>query len=232
MNVVFVTVKRVLVSCLLCFSLITRTDSMKMASCTAIHWFRKGLRLHDNPALVAACRASAVVYPVFIIDPHFAGPEKVGINRYRFLLQSLHDLDTSLRALGSRLYLIRGRPEDKLKYFIQKWGVNLITFEADNEPYAKFRDESIMRLGEQLSVDVSVYESHNLQAMSQYSSIQGQQVTYGAFCKLFNSLSPPSVPLDVPSEVHISYRVYFISHCNVTINFSDCVALIEQAAPP
>jgi hypothetical protein len=29
------------------------------------------------------------VYPLFIIDPHFADPEKVGVLRYRFLLQSL-----------------------------------------------------------------------------------------------------------------------------------------------
>ena len=24
----------------------------------AVHWFRKGLRLHDNPALLAACAAA------------------------------------------------------------------------------------------------------------------------------------------------------------------------------
>jgi cryptochrome len=37
------------------------------------------------------------VYPVFVIDPWFAGPEKVGLVRYRFLLQSLEDLDSSLK---------------------------------------------------------------------------------------------------------------------------------------
>lgn len=35
----------------------------------AIHWFRKGLRVHDNPALMAACRGSTNLYPVFILDP-------------------------------------------------------------------------------------------------------------------------------------------------------------------
>jgi hypothetical protein len=29
----------------------------------AVHWFRKGLRLHDNPALLAACSAATTVYP-------------------------------------------------------------------------------------------------------------------------------------------------------------------------
>ena len=31
----------------------------------------KGLRLHDNPALLEACRDAQHVYPVFVIDPHF-----------------------------------------------------------------------------------------------------------------------------------------------------------------
>jgi cryptochrome len=59
----------------------------------AIHWFRKGLRLHDNPSLLEACTTSTTVYPIFIIDPWFAKPDKVGINRYAFLLEALADLD-------------------------------------------------------------------------------------------------------------------------------------------
>jgi cryptochrome len=55
----------------------------------SLHWFRKGLRLHDNPALVEACKGAKQVYPVFVLDPHFAHGEKVGVLRYRFLLQSL-----------------------------------------------------------------------------------------------------------------------------------------------
>jgi cryptochrome len=31
----------------------------------------QGLRVHDNPALVEACRDAQHVYPIFIIDPHF-----------------------------------------------------------------------------------------------------------------------------------------------------------------
>lgn len=31
----------------------------------------QGLRVHDNPALLEACRDAKHVYPVFIIDPHF-----------------------------------------------------------------------------------------------------------------------------------------------------------------
>lgn len=64
----------------------------------SIVWFRKGLRLHDNPALLAALEGAKHVYPVFILDPYFLKPDpsapspgstRVGINRIQFLLQSL-----------------------------------------------------------------------------------------------------------------------------------------------
>ena len=106
-----------------------------------LHWFRKGLRLHHNPALVEACSIAqsrgGFVYPVFCIDPVFAKPDVVGINRYNFLLQSLSDLDTSLRAVGSRLYVARGKPEEQIPMLLSQWNADVLTFESDTEPYAR-----------------------------------------------------------------------------------------------
>ena len=52
-----------------------------------VFWFRKGLRLHDNPALVAALEGCTTLYPVFYLDPWFVSSGKVGTNRMRFLLE-------------------------------------------------------------------------------------------------------------------------------------------------
>ena len=52
-----------------------------------VFWFRKGLRLHDNPALVAALEGCTTLYPVFCLDPWFVSSGKVGTNRMRFLLE-------------------------------------------------------------------------------------------------------------------------------------------------
>lgn len=38
----------------------------------AIHWFRHGLRLHDNPALFEASQ-NCILYPIFIFDGETAG---------------------------------------------------------------------------------------------------------------------------------------------------------------
>lgn len=54
----------------------------KMAP-NSIHWFRKGLRLHDNPALREAVRGADTVRCVYFLDPWFAGSSNVGVNRWR-----------------------------------------------------------------------------------------------------------------------------------------------------
>lgn len=48
-----------------------------------VHWFRKGLRLHDNPALCEGLKESTTFRCVFVIDPWFAGSSNVGINKWR-----------------------------------------------------------------------------------------------------------------------------------------------------
>jgi cryptochrome len=73
-----------------------------------VWWLRKGLRLHDNPALLAALDGSSALHPLFILDPWFTTPDKVGGARMRFLLEALADLDASLRQRNSRLIVLHG----------------------------------------------------------------------------------------------------------------------------
>ena len=63
----------------------------------SIHWFRrKGLRLYDNPALRQAMMNSDTWRCVFILDPSSVGSSNQGVNKWRFLLQSLEDLDRGM----------------------------------------------------------------------------------------------------------------------------------------
>ena len=129
---------------------------------SVIHWFRKGLRLHDNPALLDAIDSGLELYPVFILDPWFVKNARVGPNRWRFLQQSLSDLDTKLRALGSRLFVIRGSPESVFSEIFSAWKVSMLTFESDTEPYAKNRDAKVQEIAKQNNIDVITKVSHTL----------------------------------------------------------------------
>lgn len=76
---------------------------------TYIHWFRRDLRLRDNPALQAALQASGgLVVPLFILDDAILRAPEIGAARVAFLLGSLRALDQALRAAGSRLIMRRG----------------------------------------------------------------------------------------------------------------------------
>ena len=125
---------------------------------------QQGLRLHDNPALLEAATAGnpTAMFPVFVLDPHFLKPQNVGVNRYSFLLESLRDLDASLRARGSRLVVLRGKPEEELPRAWKSWGVGKLTFERDTEPYARARDSAIQALARDAGVDVRTFCSHTL----------------------------------------------------------------------
>lgn len=169
-------------------------SSPSSSSSVAIHWFRKGLRLHDNPALVEACNGKNKVYPVFVIDPFYAKPDVVGYNRYAFLLDSLTDLDTNLRAMGSRLFVVRGKPEEQLPLLVAQWGVSLLTFESDSEPYACVRDKAVREHFERDGkLSVSAHCSHTLRDPTQYiAAAKSKPIkSYQGFQALFESADAP-----------------------------------------
>ena len=57
--------------------------SLEKNSKHTVHWFRKGLRLHDNPSLREGLKSATTFRCVFILDPWFAGSSNVGINKWR-----------------------------------------------------------------------------------------------------------------------------------------------------
>ncbi|MBL7775183.1 MAG: DASH family cryptochrome [Saprospiraceae bacterium] len=83
----------------------------------AIVWFRQDLRLHDNEALTTALRMADEVIPVFVFDERvFLGQTRFGFPktqkfRARFYLEAAEDLRSSLRQIGSDLYVRVGKPE-------------------------------------------------------------------------------------------------------------------------
>ncbi|KAL1529443.1 hypothetical protein AB1Y20_000390 [Prymnesium parvum] len=89
-------------------------------------WFcRNDLRLHDNPCLakIASYKGDFEVLPVYLFDPrHFGttrrGSPKTADFRARFLYESVVDLRSSLRAVGSGLLVGVGKPEEVLPLLV------------------------------------------------------------------------------------------------------------------
>ncbi|XP_076471621.1 cryptochrome-1-like [Babylonia areolata] len=172
-----------------------------------IHWFRKGLRLHDNPALLAACENASHLYPVFFLDPHFVKGDnyRVGVNRWRFLLECLRDLDCGLRKLNSRLYVVKGRPQDMLPLLFREWCVTRLTFEVDTEPFARHRDREVEGVAAAHGVEVVTRVSHTLFDVEKTIAKNGGSppLTYQGFQKLLSKLGLPARPVDTLCKAHL-----------------------------
>ncbi|CAI5665892.1 cryptochrome-2 isoform X1 [Oreochromis niloticus] len=163
----------------------------------SVHWFRKGLRLHDNPALQEALNGADAVRCVYILDPFFAGAANVGINRWRFLLEALEDLDSSLKKLNSRLFVVRGQPTDVFPRLFKEWNVTRLTFEYDPEPYGKERDGAIIKMAQEFGVETIVRNSHTLYNLDRIIEMNNNSppLTFKRFQTIVSRLELPRRPL-------------------------------------
>src|SRR6478752_9050397 len=77
----------------------------RLAPMASVMWFRRDLRLADNPALVGAV-ADGPVLPLFVLDPALWGPS--GPSRRCHLAASLRALGADLRERGGGLSVVEG----------------------------------------------------------------------------------------------------------------------------
>ena len=86
----------------------------RVADTRTVMWFRRDLRLGDNPALLGACESDGVL-PLFVLDPALWEPS--GVPRRAYLAASLRAVDESLRDLGGGLSVRRGDAGEEVTAF-------------------------------------------------------------------------------------------------------------------
>ena len=118
---------------------------------TAIVWFRRDLRLHDQPALRAALDSADTIVPVFCFDNGLLSGRHASGPRTQFLLECLGDLDAALRERGSRLFVRRGPPQRELPALAREVGADGVHLSADVGPFARQRQREVKAaLGERV----------------------------------------------------------------------------------
>ncbi|TCI98753.1 deoxyribodipyrimidine photo-lyase [Aeromicrobium sp. IC_218] len=107
---------------------------------SSVLWFRRDLRLGDNPALVdAIAAADGRVVPLFVLDDTLWGP--AGDVRRAYLAASLRDL--SERVGG--LHVVHGDPVAEVPRVARAAGAASVHVAADYGPYGARRDEAVER---------------------------------------------------------------------------------------
>ncbi|XP_050432639.1 cryptochrome-1-like [Adelges cooleyi] len=173
-----------------------------------VHWYRHGLRLHDNPSLLEASKRSSKLIVVFIFDIINEDPELTGYNRMRFLLESLKDLDENLKVRGGRLYVLQGDPVAIFKRIQQEIGLDLITFEQDCEPIWKSRDQSVKAFCEENNVEWVEKVSHTLWDPKLIIQTNGgvPPLTYESFQIIANKIGQPPRPVPNVDWMSVNFQ--------------------------
>ena len=109
----------------------------------AMCWFRKDLRLVDNPAWANACNEGHVI-PVFVIEPSIVNV--ASIRKRELFYSHLLALREQIADLGGDLLIIEGPAQKTLPKLVREYGVESLHFNDDVSPSSRARDEQVISL--------------------------------------------------------------------------------------
>ena len=105
-------------------------------------WFRRDLRVDDNPLL---CLGGEVL-PIFIFDTIILGPLEKTDRRVGMLHAMVSDLREGLREIGLDLFIFHGDPVRIIKNLQERYGFDEVCASGDYDAYALERDREVSQL--------------------------------------------------------------------------------------
>lgn len=108
---------------------------------TALVWFRRDLRLDDNPAWAAATATHDRVLPLFVRDDRLI--ERAGEFRRRAILGAVAGLDAALRDRGARLNVESGDPLTVVPTIVAAIDADAVYVNGDVTPFGAARDHAV-----------------------------------------------------------------------------------------
>jgi deoxyribodipyrimidine photo-lyase len=170
------------------------------AMSTALVWFRRDLRLADNPALRRAASEHEQVVPVYIHAPQEEAPWPPGAASRWWLHHSLAALAAALGECGSRLIIRQGDSLTALRDLIRETGAAAVYWNRLYEPATIIRDRAVKAA---LHADGVVAESHQSALLIEpWTLLKADQTPYQVFTPFWKTCLqklPPAAPLPVPT---------------------------------
>jgi deoxyribodipyrimidine photo-lyase len=111
-----------------------RCDQAQPVKRPTLVWFRRDLRLHDNPALWFAVKRGRPVIPVFVYSPEEEGSSATGNAAQWWLNESLRAFAAALRTEGAQLVLRRGPVGRCFKQLCEETGADAVYWNRAYEP--------------------------------------------------------------------------------------------------
>jgi deoxyribodipyrimidine photo-lyase len=137
-------------------------------------WFRRDLRVRDNPALLAA---GSEVLPVFVFDPVLW--DAACDTRRAYLVASLTSLNESL---GGNLVLRTGDPSKVIPELVKEVNADCVHIAADFGPYGSVRDANVEK-----ELDVPLVRTGSPYAVAPGRVVKSDDTPYRVFTPFYKA---------------------------------------------
>ncbi|WP_242095066.1 DASH family cryptochrome [Aestuariivivens sediminicola] len=125
-------------------------------------WFRNDLRVSDNDVLHLATSNHEILIACYCFDPrHFEngtfGFKKTEKFRAKFLIDSVSDLKTSLKAMGIELFIFLDKPENSIPKLLEEWDISKVYLQKEWTPE---EGHVLNQVKSRVSITIRFYESY------------------------------------------------------------------------
>jgi len=166
----------------------------------SVVWFRRDLRIQDNPALAAAAQAGLPVIALFIFAPEEETPWPPGGASKWWLHHALAGLADELAAVGLPLVIRSGKSLDVLRELADEFRASSVFWNRCYEPATIERDTFIKQTLKHQGLAVQSYNASLLFEPQQVRNQSGQPFrVFTPFWKHLRSL-PVETPVHVPTD--------------------------------
>ena len=174
----------------------------------AVVWFRRDLRLGDNPALYAAVASGRPVCAVFILEEGGETPWPPGGAARWWLSRNLEALQASLRAAGADLVVRRGDPAAIIPALVAESGAAEVHWNRCYEPASIARDKAIKVALQGAGIAAT---SHNASLLFEPWTITtkagGPFRVFTPYWRACLASRPPERPLPAPQRIAVAPAV-------------------------
>ena len=165
-------------------------------------WFRRDLRLADNPALAAAAASGRPILPIYVHDEMTPGIRPLGGAGRWWLHHSLAVLAGGIARLGSRLVLRRGPAADVLSDVVRQSGADRAYWNRLDDPSAAGRDRATERALKERGVAVESFNASLLVEPDKIATRSGRPFSvFTPFWKALQDAVAPAPPLPAPRSL-------------------------------
>lgn len=119
--------------------------------------FRRDLRIIDNNGLNFLSELCNNIYTIFIFTPEQigSGNKYKSDNAVQFMIESLENLSSEIRKQGGHLHTFYGKNNKVIADCIKAWDINIVAFNLDITPYARERDDDIVKMCQRMKIFVT-----------------------------------------------------------------------------